>query len=82
MQKVWLSEFTHKRLEAHMQMKFPPILTDDRGFRLIEMNEKVIQKATTRWPGNADTAINFAISHNERSARLRATSHGSGPEAA
>lgn len=73
--RIWLSEFTHRRLEAHMQMKFPPILVDERGFRLVSLIDEVVAKATSRWPGNADSAINFAISHNERSARLRLRHH-------
>lgn len=70
--RIWLSEFTHRRLERHMQMSFTPVLRDDRGFVLVSLPEETIVKATKKWGPNADAAINFAISHNERSARLRA----------
>lgn len=64
--KIWLSEFTCRRLEAHMSMKFPAILTDDRGFRLVELPAAIVEKAERKWPGELDTAINFAISQNQR----------------
>lgn len=83
MTRVWLSEFTHKRLERFMQMKLPPVLTDSRGFKLVELPEETIRNVAKQFPGNTDSGINFAISHVERSNRLRSLEdRGSGPEAA
>lgn len=85
--RVWLSEFTHLRLERYAQMKLPPILTDDRGYKLVDLPEKTVVQAELKFPGNVDSAINFAISHSERVNRMRRKALGEGalgegPEAA
>lgn len=77
--RIWLSEFTHARLERHYQIKLPPVLTDDRGFKLVDVPDGAVIQAEAKFPGNVDSAINFAISHSERVKRMRRKALGDGP---
>lgn len=58
-------------------------MVDSCGFHLVELPDGLVTQAQKHFPGNADSAINFAISHMERARRIKLdTIMGNGPEAA
>lgn len=78
--KVWLSEFTYWRLSAHSKSEdvvenIPVFAIDERGFFLIDLPEKMVDRITQKFGAHMDTAVNFTINHAQRrAAAIAATS--------